>query len=132
MYADETTASPRHLEQNRTTSGFEKILKAKLSYQPSSLLSTSSSSSSSVLYAADMISPTRTPSLNDADASVFLPKSTPYEHSFASRLYGSGGTPGLRNDTAPGEKTLLFRDWENRPDWVEVLEDIHAHYILKQ
>ncbi|KAI6110805.1 hypothetical protein EV401DRAFT_1890933 [Pisolithus croceorrhizus] len=48
-------------------------------------------------------------------------QSTPYENSFASRLYGSKPrrTPGL-----------IAVDWETRTPWTNLLDDIHEHYSL--
>lgn len=128
---DRDTTTVKHPSEHSRSSGFENILKAKLAYDPSPPFARPSSSSS-VLYASDLIAPTKTPTLEDADRSVFFPKTTSYENSFASRLYGFGGTPGLRNDTHPAEKILIFRDWETTTPWTDLLEDIHAHFILKQ
>ncbi|KAI6014052.1 hypothetical protein BKA83DRAFT_14904 [Pisolithus microcarpus] len=48
-------------------------------------------------------------------------QSTRYEHSFASRLYGS------KSRRAPG---LIAVDWETRTPWMNLLDDIHEHHSL--
>lgn len=50
-------------------------------------------------------------------------QTTRYEHSFAARVYGHmpQKTPGL-----------IAVDWESRPPWVLLMDDIHAHYTLAQ
>ncbi|KAG6374788.1 hypothetical protein JVT61DRAFT_4166 [Boletus reticuloceps] len=48
-------------------------------------------------------------------------QTTRHEHSFAARVYGH--TP----QKTPG---LIAVDWESRPPWTVLMDDIHAHYEL--
>lgn len=50
-------------------------------------------------------------------------KTTPFGHSFLSRLHGS------RRFIPPG---LVAVDWETRTPWMNVMADIREHYILAQ
>lgn len=81
--------------------------------------------------AADLISNSKTPSIKDAEDSAFTPVTTPYENSFASRLYGFAGTTGIFATSSYGQRNLLFCDWDNKPPWVVLLEDIHAHARIR-
>jgi len=81
--------------------------------------------------AADLISNSKTPSIKDAEDNAFTPITTPYENSFASRLYGFVGTTGIFTTSSYGQRNLLYCDWDNKPPWVVLLEDIHAHYRVK-
>lgn len=49
-------------------------------------------------------------------------KSTPFNHSFASRLYG-----GLRSPA-----TIFFKDWDTMSPWMELMADLMDHYRLSQ
>lgn len=46
-----------------------------------------------------------------------------YENSFAARVYGH------KPPKTPG---LIAVDWESRPPWMLLMEDVHAHYGLAQ
>lgn len=47
-------------------------------------------------------------------------KSTPFNYSFASRLYG-----GLRSPA-----TIFFKDWDTMSPWMELMADLMDHYRL--
>lgn len=55
---------------------------------------------------------------------LYKVNTTPYENSFASRLYGSEGS-------RIAEKVRL-RDWQTRPLWLSLCEEIRLHYLLRQ
>jgi len=46
---------------------------------------------------------------------------TRYENSFAARIYGN---------KPPKALGLIAVDWESRPPWMLLMEDVHAHYGL--
>ncbi|KAL4066130.1 hypothetical protein J3A83DRAFT_4360385 [Scleroderma citrinum] len=48
-------------------------------------------------------------------------QTTPYENSFASRLYGS------KPQKTPG---LIAVDWETRTPWMNLMDDIHEHHCI--
>ena len=50
-------------------------------------------------------------------------KTTPYDHSFLSRLRG------FRGFVPPG---LVSVDWETRTPWMDVMADIREHYLFAQ
>lgn len=50
-------------------------------------------------------------------------QTTRYEHSFAARVYGH---------TPPKIPGLIAVDWESRPPWTLLMDDIRAHYALAQ
>jgi hypothetical protein len=92
-----------------------------------------------ILSVNDLIGNVRTPSAKDLpDDSPYFLKRTPYERSFASRIHGFSGMPGSRTTArsiskkTDDDKILHFRDWNVKPPWVGILEDINAHYILKK
>lgn len=73
-------------------------------------------------------------SLNQ-DLSALVPlipdvTTTPYETSFASRLYGRRSGPSLAS-TSEESPLLIYRDWEVEPPWVKLMDDIKRHYHLK-
>ncbi|KAG9128557.1 hypothetical protein FRC07_003446 [Ceratobasidium sp. 392] len=47
-------------------------------------------------------------------------KSTPFDQSFASRLYGQHTSP----------PTVFFQDWETMSPWMELMADVMGHYRL--
>lgn len=105
----------------------KRLLQCKLSLTPSPV--TTASTPGTTYSAADLVSSARTLPIKDAADEAFIPSTTPYENSFASRLYGFVGAASAT--TSRGEVNLLYRDWDNKPPWVELLEDIHAHYGVK-
>jgi hypothetical protein len=108
----------------------KRLLQRKLSLHPSSATSTSKHGTS--FSAADLVDNAKTPSIKDAADNAFIPSTTPYENSFASRLYGFVPTTGLYTTTSQSKPNLLYCDWDNKPPWVELLEDIHGHYSVKE
>lgn len=54
---------------------------------------------------------------------LYAIKTTPYNNSFASRLYGSYG---VRDDKA------MAIDWVTRSPWMELMGDVRDHYSLAQ
>lgn len=50
-------------------------------------------------------------------------KTTPYRHSFASRLHGLNGE-------MEGESKVIAVDWETRSPWMELMSDVREHYAL--
>ncbi|KAG8739779.1 hypothetical protein FRC10_005162 [Ceratobasidium sp. 414] len=53
---------------------------------------------------------------------LYAIKSTPFDQSFASRLYGHGSSP----------TTIFFQDWETMSPWMELMADVMAHYHISQ
>jgi hypothetical protein len=49
-------------------------------------------------------------------------KSTPYNQSFASRLYGQ----------LPSPTTVFFQDWETMSPWMELMADVMDHHRISQ
>ncbi|GJJ11513.1 hypothetical protein Clacol_005746 [Clathrus columnatus] len=47
-------------------------------------------------------------------------RKTPYEHSFAYRILGNIGPIGH----------IIFRDWQTRTIWMDLMDDIKLHYVL--
>lgn len=60
-------------------------------------------------------------------------KTTLYENSFASRLYGF--IPSLARSSRGGANnppgTLIHLDWETDPPWLKLMKDIRQHYQIK-
>ena len=109
----------------------KRLLERKLSLPPRTRLVTPASLSGPTFSVADLISDARTPSVRDAADYAFLPNTTPYEQSFASRLYGFVGATGPSTASSHDKRKLLYRDWGNKTPWVELLQDIHDHYSFK-
>jgi hypothetical protein len=66
------------------------------------------------------------PNEETIDALLAIRK-TPFEHSFACRLYGLEFGQGQGQ-----EEGLIAVDWETRTTWMELMADIREHYALKQ
>ncbi|KAG9093454.1 hypothetical protein FS749_014358 [Ceratobasidium sp. UAMH 11750] len=49
-------------------------------------------------------------------------KSTPYDQSFASRVYGYSQSP----------TTIFFQDWETMSPWMELMADVMAHHRISR
>ena len=54
---------------------------------------------------------------------LYAIKTTPYESSFLSRLYGFNSYL---------QKNVIAVDWETRTPWMELMQDIRDHYTLSQ
>jgi hypothetical protein len=69
--------------------------------------------------------PERSTSLDPATMdALHAIKHTPYESSFASKLYGY--------QTDRPESTYNMVDWETRTLWMDLCEEIHLHALLRK
>ncbi|KAG8683176.1 hypothetical protein FRC09_016249, partial [Ceratobasidium sp. 395] len=53
---------------------------------------------------------------------LYAIKNTPFDQSFASRLYGHRIPP----------TTVFFQDWETMSPWMELMADVISHYRISQ
>jgi hypothetical protein len=65
----------------------------------------------------------RLPVNNEVLDALYNIKTTPFGHSFLSRLHG------FRGFVPPG---LVAVDWETRTPWMNVMADIREHYLFAQ
>ena len=69
------------------------------------------------------VSPQNLPASKEVLDTLYNIKTTPYNHSFLSRLRG------FRGFVPPG---LVAVDWETRTPWMNVMADIRDHYLFAQ
>lgn len=69
------------------------------------------------------ISPQNLPASKEVLDALYNIKTTPFGHSFVSRLRG------FRGFDPPG---LVAVDWETRTPWMNVMADIRDHYLFAQ
>jgi hypothetical protein len=69
------------------------------------------------------ISPQNLPANKEVLDTLYSIKTTPFGHSFLSRLHG------FRGFVPPG---LVAVDWKTRTPWMNVMADIREHYLFAQ
>jgi hypothetical protein len=69
------------------------------------------------------VSPQNLPASKEVLDALYSIETTPFAHSFVSRLRG------FRGFVPPG---LVAVDWETRTPWMNVMADIREHYLFAQ
>lgn len=71
-----------------------------------------------------MVPPHKPPTVNqDVLDALYRIRTTPYPSSFLSRTLGFGFNAG------PG---LIACDWDTKPLWIELMDDIQEHHSFRQ